>query len=126
MHQSLNSPQSLPSVNDPIQQLISLLTERLAHPWQICEMAEAVGVERRQLERLFRAEKDHSPGEYLRLLRMETAADLLCTKDDEIVQIARQVGYSDVRYFRRSFKAWSKKTPSEYRAQQTKAKAASA
>lgn len=109
-----NSQLSL-SLDSKIQQIIALLIQKLDYPWQISELAEIVGLERRQLERRFRAATNHSPLEYLRMLRLKKAADLLDTTSDPIQHIAKQVGFADKHHFRSSFQKYYFITPGEYR-----------
>ena len=103
-------------VNDPrVQQAIALLTQQLSYQWQISELAAAVRMERRQLERGFRAATDHSPLAWLRRRRLHKAAELLVTTAALIRQIAAQVGICDKHHFRRSFQQLYSVCPAEYR-----------
>ncbi|MBO4983308.1 MAG: helix-turn-helix transcriptional regulator [Clostridia bacterium] len=56
-----------------------------------------------------------SPTKYILTLRMELAAELLKTSDMLIGEIGRMCGYDDVNFFSRSFKAYAKTSPSEYK-----------
>lgn len=57
----------------------------------------------------------YSPNEYVRILRMKRAAELLLTTDDNISEISYRVGISDPFYFSRCFKESFGKSPSQYR-----------
>lgn len=55
-----------------------------------------------------------APKEYLRVMRMKKAAELLLTTDMTITEIAYKVGISDPAYFNKCFKAQFGKAPSVY------------
>lgn len=56
----------------------------------------------------------YGPKEFLRIMRMKHAAELLLTTDLTISEIAYTVGLSDPAYFNRCFKAQFGKAPSVY------------
>jgi transcriptional regulator GlxA family with amidase domain len=111
----VSHPQPRSSSDYQIQQTIALLTQNLEYPWQISELAEVVGIERRQLERRFRMATGHSPLQYLCRLRLQKAAELLSTTSHPIQHIAEQVGIPDKHHFRRSFQTLYGVSPGEYR-----------
>lgn len=57
----------------------------------------------------------YSPNEYVRILRMKRAAELLLTTENNISEISYQIGISDPFYFSRCFKEFFGKSPSQYR-----------
>ena len=59
-----------------------------------------------------------SPLQYILSLRMANAMNLLENTDYNITQIAYEVGYDNVSYFRRLFQKHTGMTPSEYQHQQ--------
>lgn len=61
----------------------------------------------------------YSPKEYLRVMRMKKAAELLLTTDLTISEIAYKVGISDPAYFNKCFKAQFGKAPSVYQKENT-------
>lgn len=56
-----------------------------------------------------------SPNEYVRILRMKRAAELLLTTDLNVSEIGFQVGINDPFYFSKCFKSSFGKSPSQYR-----------
>ena len=56
-----------------------------------------------------------SPNEYVRILRMKKAAELLITTDMNVSEIGFQVGVNDPFYFSKCFKNLFGKSPSQYR-----------
>ena len=102
-----------------LQQVLQLLQARLAYAWQIAELAAAVALCPRQLERIFKTQLRLSPMQYLQTIRLFRAAELLATTFTPIKQIATKVGYVDERAFRRAFKQSSNRSPLEFRQQST-------
>lgn len=57
-----------------------------------------------------------SPIEFIRLIRMQRAAQLLTKSQQNVAEVAFQVGYNNAKYFAKHFKAEFKILPSEYAA----------
>lgn len=64
---------------------------------------------------VFKKVTGHSPSEYITLIRLRKACDLLDEGNLSIEETAMQVGYSDRLYFQRVFKSHLGITPGEYR-----------
>lgn len=67
------------------------------------------------LSHIFRQYTNQTPIEYLNQYRLSTAANLLKTTDDSIMDISFECGYNNVSYFNRAFKSKYNMTPKEYR-----------
>lgn len=63
---------------------------------------------------VFRKVTGHSPSEYITLLRLRQAAELLSEEDATIEETALAVGYTDRLYFQRVFKKHMGITPGAY------------
>lgn len=87
----------------------------LSHPWKVAEMAEKVNVSVSHLNRLFKAEFNLSPTQYLQELRLERAADLLKSSFLSIKQIRYCTGFSDKGVFIKKFKKKYGMLPLDYR-----------
>lgn len=57
----------------------------------------------------------YSPYEYLRVMRMKKAAEMLLTEDLTIAEVAYSVGINDPFYFSKCFKNQFGVSPSAYR-----------
>lgn len=57
----------------------------------------------------------YSPNEYVRVIRMKKAAELLLTTEYNISEVSYQVGMNDPLYFSKCFKSTFGKSPSQYR-----------
>ena len=67
------------------------------------------------LSHIFRQYTNQTPIEYLNQYRLSTAANLLKTTDDSIMDISFECGFNNVSYFNRAFKTKYNMTPKEYR-----------
>lgn len=57
---------------------------------------------------------DQAPADYIRLIRLKQAAQLLLEGRYNITEISDMTGFNDVKYFREVFKKYYKVTPSGY------------
>ncbi|MFK7869251.1 MAG: GlxA family transcriptional regulator [Roseobacter sp.] len=73
---------------------VAMFTDHLDDPLNIADVADAVGVSVRQLERMFQKTTGRSPLVYYRMLRMHKARQLLLYGTYTMTQVAVAVGYS--------------------------------
>lgn len=64
---------------------------------------------------LFKKETGKNFMEYIMELRIKNAKQLLAATDYSLVEVAEEVGYSEIKYFSKIFKRITGLTPSEYR-----------
>jgi transcriptional regulator GlxA family with amidase domain len=100
-----------------VQRAMALMQKRLAHAWTVAELAAAVRLSVRQLERLFKDALEQSPMQYLQQLRLDQAEELLVTTLYSGKEIAARVGFHCERYFYREFKRSKGVSPRVYRQQ---------
>lgn len=81
-----------------------LLTERIADPPTLQEIALTVGINSNKLKYGFREVFGTTVFGYLRTLRLEEARRLLMHSDLTVMEVAFQVGYSSLSHFARIFK----------------------
>ncbi len=70
----------------------------------VAEAAQACGLHRDYLNRLFRRFGDVTVEEYLRRLRLDAASRLLLTSDRTLADISAEIGYADEFSFSKAFK----------------------
>lgn len=87
-----------------------------ARPWQLQDLAAAVGLSRATLARRFTSLTGQSPMAYLAWWRMAMAARLLRDSDLSLPEIARRVGYGSPYAFAHAFKRHFGVAPGRYRA----------
>lgn len=96
------------------EDMTAFMTEHIADPeLSVTVIARKFGYNSDYLTRIFQKEKGMTPGKYLVKLRMDTAA-LLLKENDNVMQVAEAVGYSDYSYFSKSFKNTYGVTPAVY------------
>ena len=79
------------------------LEEHPAKAFRAAELAGRLGVSETHLRRLFRAAHGQTPRQYLAAVRIRRAADLLRRDGHSVKAVASEVGFTDLRLFRRSF-----------------------
>lgn len=104
--------------NEPlIQQAIAWMAQRLAQPVAINDLADAMHVSYRTLNRRFIDVTGMAPLAYVQALKIERAKELLEVSSADFEQITAAVGYEDASSFRRLFKRTTGLSPVQYRRQ---------
>lgn len=104
------------AIGDPlVAGALKLLREAGAETPHVDELARALGVSRRSLERQFRAALGRSPAEEIRRSTIERAKQLLADTDLTIGKIADRLGFSSQSRFAAVFHAEVGHTPTAFR-----------
>lgn len=102
-----------------------LISNNLAAPPNLADIASKVGTYREKLSQLFRAHTGMTVFAYIRAARIECGMNLLRESDIEVQDIALLVGFNNAGNFATAFRESTGMTPSAYRqAQQQLAAAA--
>jgi len=91
---SLNRQTTLDMLPPPVRDAVGLFASHIEDPLNITDVAEAVGLSVRQLERSFQKSTGMSPMTYYRTTRMNAARQLVLYSNDSMMQIATAVGYA--------------------------------
>jgi AraC family L-rhamnose operon transcriptional activator RhaR len=78
-------------------------------------LAEKAHVTPKYFSILFKRKVGLTLTEYTKMIRLETAAHMLCSSDSDVLSIMNYVGYKDSKYFYNEFKKRYGLTPGEYR-----------
>ena len=98
------------------RKLERIVTTRMRNPnLNIDIIAAQFGIGRTNFYRKVREVMGMSPNDYLRKCRMERAAELLRSTEDNVGEVCAQVGMPDAQYFSRVFKTYFGVSPSVYR-----------
>ena len=101
---------------DPrIQVVVDYLVAHPAAPFNSQYLSEIADMSQSSLRRLFKLHTGKTPGDFLKELRMATAARSLLTSNRRVSAIAYEVGFDDLNYFSRIFKATFGISPQAYR-----------
>ena len=113
------SPTSIPYSNLDeafIQKAIAAIEERISDSeFKVEHLCQAVGMSKSQLNRKLRGLVDKSPKEFIRMIRLKRAAQLLRKSEKRISEITFEVGFNDLQYFRTMFKEQYGVSPREFK-----------
>jgi len=103
-------------VSERLKRAVRLMEQNLEMPLSTHELAAAVGISGRQLERLFGKHLHTSPKQYYVELRLRRARNLLMQTDAPVIQIALSCGFVSHSHFTRRYKQAYGTTPHKVRA----------
>nr|ACY02074.1 response regulator receiver protein [Flammeovirga yaeyamensis] len=81
----------------------------------VSDIEKEIGVSRPVLLNIFKNTKGTTVVDYIKKERIRKAKELLETTTLNISEIAYKIGYSDPKYFSKSFRKSNKMTPTQYR-----------
>jgi len=102
-------------VDDRVQKAIDHLTDHLAAPHTVDELAAHVSLSPSRFSHLFREQVGITPMQLLERLRVERAKQMLEQTAQPIQTIAHRVGYDSPFYFSLRFKKATGQSPRAYR-----------
>ena len=98
-----------------LKRVMAVVEQHIADSgFDIQTMAREVGLSRMQLHRKLCALTDQSPSEFIRVMRLKRAAQLLEQKAGNVTEIAYEVGFNNIAYFAKRFRELYGLSPSEY------------
>lgn len=92
-----------------------LMEQNVENALSVSRLAGALGISRRQLERLFFREVNSSPAVVYRRMRLERAKQLLMKSDAPLIEIAIDSGFENASHFAKVFKRAYGQSPSAWR-----------
>jgi len=107
---------SVRSAHPLIRDIIAYMNENFADPaLSMSAIADVYGISAVRLSLDFKEITSMSPSDYLLLLRMEKAKELLANTEKPVKDVGLAVGYYDASGFIRRFKRYTAMTPAQYR-----------
>jgi transcriptional regulator GlxA family with amidase domain len=103
--------------NAKVLQIIELMESSLAEPLSLIEIADDVGLSRRQIERLFRQEMGRSPARYYLEIRLDRARHLLVQSSMPVVEVAVACGFVSASHFSKCYREVYNRSPQQERAE---------
>jgi CheY-like chemotaxis protein len=98
-----------------VARAIEAVEQHLGDPdFSVERFEEAMTMSKLQLYRKLKALTDQSPGEFIRNLRLKRAAALLAARSGSVAEITYEVGFNNLSYFAKCFRAAYGVSPSEY------------
>ncbi|MCW5255320.1 AraC family transcriptional regulator [Verminephrobacter aporrectodeae subsp. tuberculatae] len=111
--QSADSDTQLEQINA----IVSRITDHLADPLPAAALAQELGMSQSRFSRFFRRATGNTFTNFVNLVRVNRACQLLLETERYITHIAYDVGYNNMANFNRRFLDTKGMTPSEYRRQ---------
>ncbi|HPR30768.1 MAG TPA: two-component regulator propeller domain-containing protein [Prolixibacteraceae bacterium] len=107
---------SITSLDEKFLQKIKHITETNMHEpdFSVEKLSSEFGISRAHLYNKLVALTGKTPIEFIRILRIRRAAQLLEKSQLTVMEIAYKVGFNDPRYFTKHFKNEYRMTPSQY------------
>ncbi len=105
------------SRNDVLDNILYYIEKNYAEPLKLESIAELFGYNSAYLGKLFTRKVGCNFNAYVDQTRIGKAKELLCTGSWKVYEIAARVGYRNVDYFHKKFRALEGISPAEYRKQ---------
>ncbi len=100
---------------DFLEKIHEIIEQNLANPdFSVDLFAQSVNMGRTLFYKKIKGITGYSPNEYLRVMRMKKAANLLLTTHLNVSEVSYKVGINDPFYFSKCFKAQFGKSPSSF------------
>lgn len=121
MRRSGNDPQLSPwlagrnHVHPAIHRAQDAIVAEPAADWTLARLGAAAHLSERHLSRLFREQTGMAAIDYVNMIRINLAAELLSGSDLAIEQIADRAGFSSARHMRRVWSGFHADPPSRFR-----------
>jgi len=113
--QRLSVPTRIGVRHPKLSQVIHMMEANIEEPLSTHELAEHLGISRRQLERLFKKYLQVVPSRYYLDVRLQRARRLLRESDRPAGEIALQTGFSSAAHFSTAYRNHFGMTPREAR-----------
>jgi AraC-like DNA-binding protein len=117
------TPRHLITFTDRDRKLMDTIDAQIEHnianaDFSIDALARTAGMGRTNFYKKVKGLTGHSPNEYIRIVRMKKAAELLTATDLTIAEVSYRTGFDDPFYFSKCFKTQFSKTPSDFKRKQ--------
>ncbi|MEM7299798.1 MAG: GlxA family transcriptional regulator [Pseudomonadota bacterium] len=113
--QRVGPERDLAGKSTKLKKAVELMAENLEEPMSALQVARAVNLSLRQVERLFLRHLNCTPGRYYMSVRLERARELLRHTDAPILDVALSTGFTSHSYFAQSYRNQFGLSPSEER-----------
>lgn len=99
-----------------LKKLREIVEENISNPnLSVVFLSQQLAMERSVLYRRMTTLTDMSPSTYIKEARFNSALQLLCNSNLSITEISNKVGFTDPKYFSKTFKDKFSVSPKEYR-----------
>jgi len=92
---------------------VKAMENHIEDPLSCRQLAQAVALSSRQLERLFRRHFDRTPSQYYLRVRLDIGRDLLRRTSRSILEIAIACGFTSTSHFTKCYRECFDRTPTQ-------------
>ncbi|SHE14389.1 L-rhamnose operon transcriptional activator rhaR [Chlamydia abortus] len=104
-----------PLIDERVRRVCFYIRSAYMNPIRLTDMAKLVNISEGHLRLLFRRELSQSPYQYLLLVRIEKAKELLLYTELLLTEISYRVGFDEYGHFMSTFRKLVGLSPSKYR-----------
>ena len=98
-----------------LSKIKTLVEENMSRPeFNVDTLCSLMNMSRTSFYNKLKALTDQGPADYVRVIKLKKAAELLQEETHSITEIAELTGFSDAKYFRQVFKKYFHVSPSHY------------
>ena len=98
-----------------LKKAYAIVEKNLSNPdFEVSDFAYEIGMSRTQLYRKINALAGQTVKEFIRIIRLKKAAELLVTSEMNITEVAYEIGFGSQTYFSTSFTEYFGVSPSKY------------
>jgi len=106
-----------------LEKLVKLVEDNLgSESFQVADIAQEIGMGKTNLYKKVQALTNQSVADFVRTIRLKTAAKLLLSNEYSVSEVSFQVGFKDASHFIKSFTRQYKLTPKRFIEQQMQTK----
>lgn len=80
----------------------------------IDDIGKSLGLSRVQLYRKVKSLTNYSPNEFVRIIRLKAAEQMMITSEKSISEIAYDTGFTSPSYFTKCFKEYFNENPTDF------------
>jgi AraC-like DNA-binding protein len=117
LHQQM-APVQGRTTRDAVQQTIAFMRQNLSRPLTVAELAGIANLSVPHYYSRFKEMTGYPPMSFFLRMKMEEAARLLRSSDQQVKEIAHLLGFEDPFYFSRQFRHIQGVSPTQYRHRQ--------
>jgi AraC-like DNA-binding protein len=98
-----------------MEKVLAVMDESCSRPdFQVDDLCRAMAMSRTAFFNKLKAVTGKAPNDFIRIFRLERAAELLSAHELTITEVADKVGFSDPKYFSSCFRRHFGVSPSKY------------
>ncbi|MCR5055135.1 MAG: AraC family transcriptional regulator, partial [Lachnospiraceae bacterium] len=97
-----------------LKNVLSYISDNYTENISLDNLAKIAGMNPKYFCRYFKSMTDRTPIDYLNYYRIESACEMLSTKDISIGEVAISCGFNDESYFIKTFHKYKDITPKQY------------